>query len=277
MCKTLQVAVVGASGSGKTWLARKIAAALAPDVVHLSLDSFYRDLSKLAPQERDRVNFDDPAAIDWECFRQVLDTLARRGTAQVPIYDFATHTRRSSWQAVPARGVIVWDGLWLLHEPWLRERFGMSVFVDCPPAERLARRIERDVLERGRRPESVRRQFEEQVEPMRKRFVEPQRGWATFCVSSPISEAGFAELLTSIRTAARGCEPESGVAGPPRSAQILVKDAKVDEDSLGAHVAEARQNDVAPTTCFCREPNGDRCGTAHGESGAAPELPGAGP
>lgn len=204
--------MVGASGSGKTWLAKELCAALGPDALHLSLDSFYRDLSNLTVDERDRVNFDDPAAIDWECFRRVLDALRSAGTAQVPNYDFSTHTRDHEWRPVTRPWIVIWDGLWLLHEPWLRERFGISVFVDCPPAERLARRIERDVLERGRTPESVRRQFNNQVEPMRERFVEPQRAWANYSVVSPLSERAFAALLAAIRTAAQGCEREPGRA-----------------------------------------------------------------
>jgi uridine kinase len=202
-----QIAVVGASGSGKTWLARQMCSALKPRALHLSLDAFYRDLSTLAPEKRSEINFDDPAAIDWKCFREVLTALSAGRASGVPVYDFSTHTRRPEWHPVSPTEFIIWDGLWLVHEPWLRKRFAVSIFVDCPAKERLARRLERDVVERGRTPESVRHQFEEQVEPMRERFVEPQRQLAAVVVDSPIDEQAFDRLLGRLRAA--GPKPES--------------------------------------------------------------------
>ena len=94
---------------------------------------------------------------------------------------------------------MVVEGLWLLHLEWLRKEFAFSVFVDCREEERLSRRIERDVLTRGRTMESVREQFFSHVKPMHELFVEPQRLWATRCVDSPQSETEYAELLAACR------------------------------------------------------------------------------
>jgi uridine kinase len=199
MPKNIHVAIVGHSGSGKTWLAQRIASAFGARAVYVTLDDFYRDLSHLAPDERSARNFDVPAAIDWDCVRSAMDALSSGEVAQVPNYDFATHTRRSLWRDVEPRDFVIWDGLWLLHEPWLRERFRFSIFVDCVVDERLSRRLARDVVERGRTPESVRRQFQEQVEPMGEQFVEPQRRWATCLICSPFSESTLNDLLKQIR------------------------------------------------------------------------------
>lgn len=198
MSKPIQVGIVGPSGSGKTWLARRLASALAATAVYINLDDFYRDLSALPPEKRSEVNFDDPAAIDWDCVHAVVDAFSSGKVACVPVYDFATHTRTARSRQVEPKEFVFWDGLWLLHQPWSRERFAFSVFVDCPTLERLARRITRDVLERGRTPESVCRQFEQQVEPMREKFVEPQRQWAMRHITSPVGEEGFQELLALI-------------------------------------------------------------------------------
>ncbi len=199
MPEIIHVAVVGPSGSGKTWLARSIASALGQGAAYITLDDFYRDLSHLKPEERSAVNFDDPATIDWGSVRAVMDALSAGRTAAVPDYDFATHTRKSSSRPVEPREWVIWDGLWLLHEPWLRQCFGLGVFVDCQADERLARRLARDVQERGRTPESVRLQFQHHVEPMSRKFVEPQRQWASCRVSSPLTEATLADLLCQIR------------------------------------------------------------------------------
>lgn len=193
------IAVVGGSGSGKTWLVEELVRWLGEEASHLSLDHFYRDLSHLPEAERERVNFDDPAAIDWEALRSVLESLERGETAQVPVYDFAAHVRMGEMVGLECRPFIVVEGLWLLHLKWLYEKFSMSVFVDCPENVRLLRRVERDVMTRGRTEESVRKQFAEHVQPMHARFVEPQRALAMRCVNSPLPEKEQDELLRACR------------------------------------------------------------------------------
>jgi uridine kinase len=191
------IAVVGGSGSGKSWLAAEMRELLGDDAGHLSLDDFYRDLRHLPEDERDAVNFDDPAAIDWEALREVLECLERGEPARIPNYDFASHTRLPDFREFAMTRLVVLEGLWLLHHDWLREKFTLSVFVECPEEERLRRRIERDVMERGRTEESVRSQFSDHVQPMHERFVEPQRDRATRRVHSPMSEEEHAELVSA--------------------------------------------------------------------------------
>lgn len=194
------IAVVGGSGSGKTWLAAELAGWLGDDAAHLCLDHFYRDLGHLPEPERARVNFDDPAAIDWDALRMVLESLERGEVARVPVYDFAEHVRKEETVELESRPLVVLEGLWLLHPEWLREKFALSVFVDCPEELRLLRRVERDVITRGRTEESVKRQFAEHVQPMHARFVEPQRELAMLCVTSPLPE----EEHNALRLACRG-------------------------------------------------------------------------
>lgn len=193
------IALTGGSGSGKSWLAVRMQAQLGLEAALISLDDFYRDLGHLPAAVRDAVNFDDPEAIDWDAVRTVMDSLANGGPARIPVYDFTTHTRRADTrEQSPVRFVLL-EGLWLLHHPWLRDRFDVTVFVDCPDPERMRRRIERDVLARGRTEESVRRQFEEHVRPMHDRFVEPQRHTAGHLLFSPVSDDGFAALIAAVR------------------------------------------------------------------------------
>lgn len=189
------IALVGGSGSGKSWLAEKLLQDLGQDAVLLSLDDFYRDLGHLPEPQREQVNFDDPEAIDWDALREVLECLERGEPARIPIYDFTTHTRHATTRTLARTRVVLLDGLWLLHHAWLREKFSLSVFVDCPEEERMRRRIERDVLTRGRTQDSVLRQFTHHVQPMHLRFVEPQRHWAMHCVHSPLPDHQHAKLL----------------------------------------------------------------------------------
>ena len=193
------IAVVGGSGSGKSWLAARLRECLGDEAGHLSLDNFYADLGHLPEAERDAVNFDDPAAIDWEALRAVLECLERGETARIPAYDFATHTRKLETLDFENTPVVVLEGLWLLHPEWLREKFALSVFIDCPEEERLLRRIERDVIQRGRTEESVRHQFAIHVQPMHAMFVEGQRQFAHLRVNSPMSEIEHAEFIEACR------------------------------------------------------------------------------
>lgn len=180
-------------------MAARLRECLGDEAGHLSLDNFYADLGHLPEAERDAVNFDDPAAIDWEALRAVLECLERGETARIPAYDFATHTRKLETLDFENTPVVVLEGLWLLHPEWLREKFALSVFIDCPEEERLLRRIERDVIQRGRTEESVRHQFAIHVQPMHAMFVEGQRQFAHLRVNSPMSEIEHAEFIEACR------------------------------------------------------------------------------
>ncbi|MEI6673596.1 MAG: AAA family ATPase [Verrucomicrobiota bacterium] len=197
MIQSRFIAVVGGSGSGKSWLAAALLERLGAEAVHLSLDDFYRDLGHLPEAARAEVNFDDPAAIDWDALREVLECLERGVPARIPRYDFATHTRGVAPRQLARARFVLLDGLWLLHHGWLRDKLALSVFVDCPADERLRRRMARDVQTRGRSQDSVLRQFRLHVQPMHELFVEPQRQWATRCVRSPLDENAQAELLAA--------------------------------------------------------------------------------
>ena len=196
------VALVGGSGAGKTWLACRLESALAPDAAYLSLDDFYRDLSHLTFARRERVNFDHPRAIDWDCLERVLhDCLAGRPT-HIPRYDFATHTRRLDPEAWQPKPLVLLDGLWLLRRPTVRRLFARKIFVDCPRALRLTRRIRRDMQERGRSRRSVEQQFREDVAPMHTRFVAAQKRWADLILNSPIRSANVRRVATDLRALA---------------------------------------------------------------------------
>lgn len=190
------IAIGGGSGSGKTWLAERLVKEFGKDAGRLSLDDFYRDLSHLPSEERDRTNFDHPNAIDWTLFRRCLEGICTSETAELPSYDFATHTRRTETKSWPPRRLVVLDGLWLLRRVELRRLYRLRVVVECPENIRLERRLARDQRERGRSAQSVRAQFAQHVTPMHNRFVAGQARHADLVVASPTSPARFAELTT---------------------------------------------------------------------------------
>jgi uridine kinase len=166
------IAIAGASGSGKTTLAAELARTLGG--LHFSLDTYYRDLSHLALAERALRNFDDPAMIELPLLADHLAALARGETIERPLYSFAEYIRIPGQTDTihPGRVVIV-EGLFSLYFPQLRPFYQLTVFVDTEDEVCFARRLKRDIEERGRVPESVRAQYEATVRPCGLAFIRP--------------------------------------------------------------------------------------------------------
>ena len=165
--------LAGGSGAGKTTLVEGLTSRLRGEVSVLWFDEYYHDLVHLSPDQRATVNFDHPDSLDEELLIEHLDGLLAGRPVDVPVYDFATHTRTGRTRRVEPRPVVVVDGILVLAVPDLRSRLDLAVFVDAPAEVRLARRMYRDVRERGRTTASVRAQFEATVAPMHEAFVDP--------------------------------------------------------------------------------------------------------
>jgi uridine kinase len=195
----LLVAIVGGSGSGKTWLADKLQAALGRKAGRLSLDDFYLDRSSLPLAQRAKINFDHPRAIDWAGVERVLRDCRAGKPSQVPCYDFKTHARLRSTTLLRPTQVILVDGLWLLRSPSLRRRFGLRVFLECPASLRLRRRLARDVAARGRSRASVTSQFWKTVQPMHRKHVAPQACWANVILQQDFGRREIERLELKIR------------------------------------------------------------------------------
>ena len=165
--------LAGGSGAGKTTLVDGLTSRLRGDVSVLWFDEYYHDLVHLSPEQRAAVNFDHPDSLDEVLLIEHLDGLLAGRPVDVPVYDFATHTRTGRTRRVEPRPVVVVDGILVLAVPALRSRLDLAVFVDAPAEVRLARRMYRDVRERGRTTASVRAQFEATVAPMHEAFVDP--------------------------------------------------------------------------------------------------------
>ncbi len=177
------VGIAGGTGSGKTTVADKLAAAMPPGrCVTLDHDAYYRDQGHLPPADREAINYDHPSALDSALLALHLRELRGGRTVEVPIYDFATHTRRRDTRTVAPARVILVEGILVFAEPALREQMDIKIFVDTDADIRLMRRIRRDLEERGRTFQSVRDQYHATVRPMHLEYVEPSKRWADLIV-----------------------------------------------------------------------------------------------
>jgi uridine kinase len=168
------VGIAGGSGSGKSTLAQALVERR-PGACVVELDWYYLDLSHLSIGERAGWNFDHPDALDWALMIEQMRRLGAGKGVDAPVYDFATHTRGTARRAIYPAPLVVVEGILALHDAALRNALDVRIFVSAGEPVRLARRLERDVRERGRTPESVHEQFARTVRPMHEAYVEPTR------------------------------------------------------------------------------------------------------
>ena len=210
--KPLVIGLAGGTGSGKTTVSAAVArAAGAERVVTLPQDAYYHALPDLPFEARQRTNYDEPSAFDTELLVEQIDTLLRGEPIEQPVYDFAQYDRSSETIKLEPAPVMVVEGVLVLHEPTLRERFSLSIFVDAPPDERFIRRLERDVRERGRSAQSVIDQYRRSVKPMHDLFVEPTKAHADLIIPEGGKNKVALEVLsTFVKSFVAGYRAEEG-------------------------------------------------------------------
>jgi len=175
--------VAGGSGSGKSTVVKEVCRILGNGLTSvLHHDSYYRDLAHLPFEARVEVNFDHPDALETALMVEHLRALLRGAPAEIPTYDFSTHTRAQQTELLHPTPVVVVDGILVLADPRLRDTMDLKVFVDTEADIRLLRRIRRDVVKRGRTADSVIAQWETTVRPMHLEFVEPSKRFADLVV-----------------------------------------------------------------------------------------------
>jgi len=177
------IGIAGGTGSGKTTVARAIYDRVGRDRIEwISHDSYYRNFDGYSPEQRHQINFDHPDSLETELLTRHLDVLAKGSSVEVPVYDFATHSRKTTTQRVEPRKVIIVEGILVLAEPELRRRIDIKLFVDTPADIRFLRRVTRDIEARGRTFQSVVQQYLTTVRPMHEEFVEPSKRYADLII-----------------------------------------------------------------------------------------------
>lgn len=173
------IGVAGGSGSGKTTIAHKLLETFeAQDAVLVEQDAYYKELHIESIEERAKMNFDHPEAIEFELLRKHLEDLVAGIEVERPIYDFSTHMRKEETVKIKPSKIIIVEGILIFAVPEIRELFDIKIFVDTDADEMLIRRMERDIKERGRTFDSVRDQYLSTVKPMYLEFAEPSKRYA---------------------------------------------------------------------------------------------------
>lgn len=179
----LIIGIAGGTGSGKTTVVHQILNELpATEVGIISQDSYYKDSSHLSFEERSKINFDHPRAIDFELLVTHLKALKNGETIEQPVYSFVTHNRTSDTIITHPRKVMIVEGILILTNPELREMFDIKVYVHADSDERLIRRLRRDIAERGRDMNEVLNRYQTTLKPMHQQFIEPTKAYADIII-----------------------------------------------------------------------------------------------
>ena len=175
----LVIGIAGGSGSGKTTVANVILERVGTQrIALLPHDAYYKDLSNLPPNQRTQINFDHPNSLDTDLLIQHVRQLKTGQAVELPVYDFTKHARTLQTRRVLPQPVILVEGILIFADVILREMFDVKIFVDTDADIRFIRRLQRDIIERGRTSESVIKQYLTTVRPMHLEFVEPSKRYA---------------------------------------------------------------------------------------------------
>jgi uridine kinase len=195
------IGVAGGTGSGKTTLAKAIAAALPQESVRiLEHDHYYKDRHDLPADERALLNFDHPESLETSLLVEHVRALKAGHTIDVPQYDFLTHARHRDTTKMQPTPVLIVEGILVFVEGALRELMDVKLFVDTDADVRLMRRIRRDIEQRGRTFQSVREQYYRTVRPMHLAFVEPSKRWADVIVPEGDGRVALDLIVNKLKT-----------------------------------------------------------------------------
>jgi uridine kinase len=199
--RPLVLGIAGCSGSGKTTLAAELATQL--EATLFPLDLYYRDLSQFPLDSRHKRNFDHPDSLESELIVEHVRSLAEGRPIQRPVYDLKTHSRvLGAFETITPSRVVIVEGILALHYPELVPLYGFSIYVNAPHDVCLARRIHRDMRDRGRTEQSVREQFHATARPMAEQYVIPSQARASVTVEGTDSiDWSIEQVLKRLRQA----------------------------------------------------------------------------
>ncbi len=179
----LIIGISGGTGSGKTRFTKELIKRCDSDnIVHISQDSYYKDLSHISYEERCNINFDNPSSINFNELKNDIQNLIDDKTTNIPVYSFKRHKRLNETLRIVPKPIIIIEGIFAFHDPKIRDLINCKVFVDTPSDIRILRRAKRDINKRDRSIESIFSQYINTVKPMHEKFIEPTINYADIIV-----------------------------------------------------------------------------------------------
>lgn len=198
------IGIAGGTGAGKTTVARLVTESVGDSVTRIPVDNYYNDLSHLPLAERSDVNYDHPSAFEWSLLREQLGALLEGRSIEMPEYDFTIHNRKPERTTVEPTDVIVLEGIFALYDDDITEMLDLRLYVETDADVRILRRIQRDVIDRGRDLEGVIEQYLTTVKPMHEQFIEPTKRKADIIIPEGANSVAVDLLAEKIRAEVDG-------------------------------------------------------------------------
>jgi uridine kinase len=195
----LIIGIAGGTGSGKTTVVNQIVKELPTDeVCVISQDSYYKATDNLSYDERTKINFDHPRAIDFELLIKHLKDLKKGKTVNQPVYSFVTHNRTKDIFKTHPRKVVIVEGILIFNNEELRDLFDIKIFVHAETDERLIRRVRRDIKDRGRDIDEVLNRYQNTLKPMHQQFIEPTKNFADIIIPNDRYNTVAIDIVRSV-------------------------------------------------------------------------------
>lgn len=197
----LIIGIYGGTGSGKTTIVNMIASHFSSnDIEIISQDSYYKDNSDISYEDRCKLNFDHPDAIDFNLLHKHLKNLRKGETVEQPIYDFKIHNRLKKTIQIKPKKILILEGILIMCHAEIRSIFDLKIFINANSKTRMERRIKRDIAERGRSRDEVLKRYIETLKPMHEKFIEPTKIYANYIIENQFNnKLNIDELLEKMK------------------------------------------------------------------------------
>ena len=193
------IGIAGGSGSGKYTFAARLIQAFPASVALVSCDNYYRAHDDIPLEERRKLNYDAPEALEFDLMVSHLQALKRGEAVDCPVYDFALHNRSDKVMRIDPKPVILVDGILILSDPALRETFDLRIYVEAAADERILRRARRDMEVRGRHIDDIMEQYLTTVKPMHETHVEPSKKHADLILNGGMNPVALEIVAGRVR------------------------------------------------------------------------------
>lgn len=197
----LIIGIYGGTGSGKTTIVNMIASHFSSnDIEIISQDSYYKDNSDISYEDRCKLNFDHPDAIDFNLLHKHLKNLRKGETVEQPIYDFKIHNRLKKTIQIKPKKILILEGILIMCHAEIRSIFDLKIYINANSKTRMERRIKRDIVERGRSRDEVLKRYIETLKPMHEKFIEPTKIYANYIIENQFNnKLNIDELLEKMK------------------------------------------------------------------------------
>ena len=197
----LIIGIYGGTGSGKTTIVNMIASHFSSnDIEIISQDSYYKDNSDISYEDRCKLNFDHPDAIDFNLLHKHIKNLRKGETVEQPIYDFKIHNRLKKTIQIKPKKILILEGILIMCHAEIRSIIDLKIFINANSKTRMERRIKRDIVERGRSRDEVLKRYIETLKPMHDKFIEPTKIFANYIIENQFNnKLNIDELLEKMK------------------------------------------------------------------------------